>query len=197
MAFKSTSERYEYIYGSSVRKLERGTEEVKTVRQSRNSAVPKTALPKKAEPRKTHKVKKTVKKPVQKKKPAKRKVDRAGRERAVERNLAALRTFDWKYTSVIVFSLLLILFGALLYVHETTVINNKERQIYSLKEEKVKVFGKQTAIQSEIDKSIDLTEVERYAKKKLGMIYPGKDETLYYTGVGTDYFRQYESVSSD
>lgn len=180
MAFRNTRERYSFIYGSSVRKLDEDYDDYIQVQ------TPARKVPKK----------KPVKKAGGRRVSQKRAVNRAQRERAVERNLKALKAFDWKYTSVIILSLMLVLFGALFYVQETAVINSKERTVYALKEEKVKLIGKQTAIQSEIDKSTDLTKIEQYAIKNLKMVYPNKKNTLYYTGGSEDYFRQYESVGS-
>ena len=47
-----------------------------------------------------------------------------------------------------------------------------EKQIADLKTEKTSLESKQSAIQAEIDKSINLDQIKDYAEKKLHMIYP-------------------------
>ena len=49
---------------------------------------------------------------------------------------------------------------------------------------------------SEIDKAVNLSEIEDFARNVLKMRYPDKSRTIYYTGETEDYFRQYESVST-
>ena len=69
-----------------------------------------------------------------------------------------------------------------------------EKQISDLKTEKTSLESKQSAIQAEIDKSINLDQIKDYAEKKLHMIYPKDSDVLLYQRDSDDYFRQYESV---
>ncbi len=180
MGFQNTSQRYEYIFGSSVRQLDAGIESQAAALPARPDESP-SARPEKKLPGRRRR---------------RRQAGRAERQKAIERNRAFFLSFDWKYTFIIVVSLFFVLMGALAYVRETAVITAKERQIYAMKEEKVRLLSKQSALESEIEKGTDLRKIEEYAKKNLGMVYPTRDMTIYYTGGSDDYFRQYEIVDS-
>ena len=80
------------------------------------------------------------------------------------------------------------------YLHANAQLNVMEKQIADLKTEKTSVESKQSAIQAEIDKSINLDQIKDYAEKKLHMIYPKDSDVLLYQRDSDDYFRQYESV---
>lgn len=226
MAFRNTSERYEYIFGSNARKLDReedfrrdyGSE----VRSSRNveiqekSAVKKDA--KKAGKKTTKKTvvkagKKTAKKTMKKKafffrrtgskkkvrgtaKPAVKRELSPFEQKVVAHNLERMRAFDWKYTLIILLAVFMVVSGSMIYVHETAVIKAKEQQVYDLKEKKEDLLGKQSALKGQIDKSIDLKAIKSYASKKLNMTMPDKKHTLYYSGGSGSYFYQFESVSA-
>ncbi len=183
MALNNTHDRYNYIYGSTARDLA----EYKYV-PDRFSAVPERKKPV------------PEKKKVKKKVPAgtKKKMSevRRNREAAAEKNRDRMKSFDWKYTMVIVASLAFIVAGALLYLHEKNVVEERTQEIYALKEEKVKLLSRRGALQSEIDKNVNLSQIEDYAINTLNMTYPDKDRIIYYTGETKDYFRQYESVGT-
>ncbi len=183
MAIKNTNDRYNYIFGSTARELVEFD-----YSPEHFSAVP------------------VRKKPVPEKKKERKKVPasrqkkmaevRKKREEAAEKNRDKMKSFDWKYTMVILLSLFFIVAGALLYLHEQNVMEEKTQQVYALKEEKVKLLSRRGALQSEIDKAVNLSEIEDFARNVLKMRYPDKSRTIYYTGETEDYFRQYESVST-
>ena len=165
MALRNTSERYEYIYGSNVRKLETDTTGNQTA--------------------KTVPAKKNVRRPEQRKKGNKA-VD-SETAAAIQKNAAKFLAFDWKYT-------LVASAAAMFYLHANAQLNVMEKQIADLKTEKTSLESKQSAIQAEIDKSINLDQIKDYAEKKLHMIYPKDSDVLLYQRDSDDYFRQYESV---
>ena len=161
MAIKNTNDRYNYIFGSTARELVEFD-----YSPEHFSAVP------------------VRKKPVPEKKKERKKVPasrqkkmaevRKKREEAAEKNRDKMKSFDWKYTMVILLSLFFIVAGALLYLHEQNVMEEKTQQVYAL----------------------NLSEIEDFARNVLKMRYPDKSRTIYYTGETEDYFRQYESVST-
>lgn len=167
MALRNTSERYEYIYGSNVRKLETDTAGKQTAK-----AVP---------------AKKNVRRPEQR---------RTGNKAAaaIQKNAAKFLAFDWKYTLVALIAVIICSAAAMFYLHANAQLNVMEKQISDLKTEKTSLESKQSAIQAEIDKSINLDQIKDYAEKKLHMIYPKDSDVLLYQRDSDDYFRQYESV---
>ena len=165
MALRNTSERYEYIYGSNVRKLETDTAGKQTAK-----AVP---------------AKKNVRRPEQR---------RTGNKAADSEAAAEFLAFDWKYTLVALIAVIICSAAAMFYLHANAQLNVMEKQISDLKTEKTSLESKQSAIQAEIDKSINLDQIKDYAEKKLHMIYPNDSDVLLYLRDSDDYFRQYESV---
>ena len=174
MALRNTSERYEYIYGSNVRKLETDTAGKQTAK-----AVP---------------AKKNVRRPEQRRTGNKAADSEAAA--AIQKNAAKFLAFDWKYTLIAVIAVVLCASAAMFYLHGTVQLNVMEKQISDLKTEKATLLSKQNAIKAEIDKSINLDEIKEYAEKNLHMIYPEDSNILIYKGESNDYFRQYESVNS-
>ena len=160
MVLRNTSERYEYIYGSNVRKLET------------DMAGKQTA--------KAVSAKKNVRRPEQR---------RTGNKAADSEAAAAIQKNAAKFLAVIICSA-----AAMFYLHANAQLNVMEKQISDLKTEKTSLESKQSAIQAEIDKSINLDQIKDYAEKKLHMIYPKDSDVLLYQRDSDDYFRQYESV---
>ena len=171
MALRNTSERYEYIYGSNVRKLETDTTEKKAAK-----AVP---------------AKKNVRSPKVRKGAKATDSETAA---AIQKNAAKFLAFDWKYTLVALIAVVVCSATAMFYLHANAQLNVMEKQISDLKTEKTTLESKQSAIQAEIDKSINLDEIKDYAEKKLHMISPKDSDVLLYQRDSEDYFRQYESV---
>ncbi len=180
MAFHSTSERYEYIYGNNARDL----------KESRPETVKAAAVPKK----KTTGTRAPSDRPRPKKE---RKNTSAGSTARVRENQARFLAFDWKYTVVVITAVLCCAAGAMFYVHGTAQLHVLENQVSDLKTEKTTLLGEQSALQSEIDKSINLEEIGKYAEKKLHMVYPDQSKIIHYKGESDDYFRQYESIDAD
>ena len=119
---------------------------------------------------------------------------RVGRRR--RKRVAHARDFDWKFTLIASLAFFLIIACSIFYVRGTIVLHNLYGQVTELKEEKTRLLGKQAALESEIDKATNLDEIRTYALKKLKMVYPGKDQVIYYTDNNEDYIRQYESVDA-
>lgn len=186
MAFHNTSERYEYIYGNNARKQDR-FEELKKESGERAGAAPK---------------KRREDVPV--KNSAAAAVQSAGHAPAVDektaktirKNRARFLAFDWKYTVVALLAAAMCATGAFVYLHASVQLNVMENQIAELKTDKASLLSKQAALESEIDKSINLDDIRTYAEKKLHMVYPKDSKIILYQGESDDYFRQYESVNA-
>ena len=111
MALHSTSERYRYIYGSNVRRLDSEAaygEDIPELRPDRKRSVRSRRTEKKSR----------AKKPVNPEK-----------EAAIQRNRARLLEFDWKYTIITAVALVLCVAAALVYVRGTVRLNDLSAQI--------------------------------------------------------------------
>ena len=179
MAFHDTTERYRYIYGSNVTRLD-GVEEYGSA-----AVEPK--------PKREGNVRKSAaeESPLKKNKPADTK-----KQAAIRRNRERLLEFDWKYTIMTAAAVVICAAAALVYVGGTVRLNHLSAQISSLKTEKAELLSKQIALQTEIDKNINLDEIRTFAEEKLQMTYPVQDRVIYYNDSTSDYFRQYESVDA-
>lgn len=177
MALRNTSERYDYIYenyGNTVKKLKDNTAD-----NMKGNAVHKKQSA--AKPKYTENARKLTTQ------------DKEASER-IQRNRARFLAFDWKYTLVALVAVVICASAAMFYLHATVQLNVMEQKISELKTEKTTLLSKQSALQSEIDKSINLDEIKAYAEKNLHMITPKDSNILLYRGENYDYFRQYESV---
>lgn len=162
MALNNTTDRYNYIYGSNARKVERFEEDYI------GTTSPRKENPSRNNPPET-----------------KKKVRAQGKHQ---------EAFDWKYTFMTVSALAFLCLGALFYVGETAKMNQLAKEIKVLKTQKAELQSEQVAIQSEIDKSINLDDIRDYAEKKLKLTVPDHSSIIYYNQDSSDYFRQYESV---
>lgn len=177
MAFHNTSERYKYIYGSNVTRLDNiedydtgiGKQKPETQRNVRKQNVAKRPAPEK-------------------------KMTNPETDAAIQKNRARFLEFDWKYTMVTAAAIVICAASCLAFVGETVHLNNLSGQVSALKTQKAELESKQAALQAEIDKNINLDEIRIFAEKELHMTYPDPDHMIYYTDGTSDYFRQYESV---
>ena len=170
MAFQNTSERYQYIYGNNVKKLD----EVKTERERdiHGSVQGTAALAPERKP-----VTRTVRRPRPKK--------------------AKKTDFDKRYTVSVVFAVLICVLASVFYITGTVRVNQMNNEITQLKSERSSLESKKIALQSEIDNSVNIDKIKSYAEKKLNMVVPSSSKILYYNNNSSDYFRQYESVDTE
>lgn len=179
MAFHSTSDRYKYIYGSSVRKLDDSES---------YGSVPR----KKEEPeRRRSPGRRAAAGQIVRERPS-----NPEKEAAIEKNKARLKEFDWKYTVIAGVAVAICMAAALVFVRGSVYLNSLSAQLTDLKSQKEQLLSEQNALQTEIDKNINLDEIRVYAEEELHMVYPGPDRVIYYNDSTDDYFRQYESVSA-
>lgn len=68
---------------------------------------------------------------------------------------------------------------ALVLVYRYNVINEKNLESQSLADDLIKAESALLTSQIEVDQSTDLNQIEAYAKQKLGMQKPDKNQTIY------------------
>lgn len=177
MAFHNTSDRYNYIYGSNVTKLDQIGDYDTGIRKKKPESGGNTR-----------------KQNVAKRPAPKAKMTNPETEAAIQKNRARFLEFDWKYTMVTAVAIMICAVSCLAYVGGTVHLNNLSGQVSALKTQKAELESKQAALQAEIDKNINLDEIRTFAEQELHMTYPDPDHMIYYTDGTNDYFRQYESV---
>ena len=66
-----------------------------------------------------------------------------------------------------------------------------QQDLYDLKARNMALSGKQTALKAEVDKAVNLEQIEEYAEKHLKMKFPEKGSIIRYRINTNDYFRKY------
>lgn len=178
MSLNNTMDRYKYIYGSTVHKLD---EEEVPVRKRRTKTRP-ADYPEQPVRRKQTKVKKAE--------------VNSERQKAINRNKRKFLAFDRRYMMTLLTAIVLVAAACFVLVNKSSQISDLSREVKQLKTEKAELLNKQAALKSEIDKTLDLEEIQTYAIESLGMTYPSGQNVIYYTNDSTDYFRQYGSVDA-
>ena len=91
--------------------------------------------------------------------------------------------FDLKYTLFLVTS-----------VHSSSVLKKNEQAVTALQSQLQTVQEQNNSLKESLNKTIDLDEIYQIATGRLGMVYAGEDQVIYYDSNNNDYIRQYESI---
>ncbi len=102
--------------------------------------------------------------------------------------------FDLKYTLFLVACVSITLLTCFGYMHANTQRRQTEQSIAALQSQLQEIQEQNLALEESMNRTIDLNEIYQTATKKLGMIYAGEDQIIYYNSSNSDYVRQYESI---
>lgn len=83
------------------------------------------------------------------------------------------------------------------YLHLQAELTGRIRHVSSLKSELLNLKMDNDAEQKRIDKSVNLEEIRNRATGELGMIYPSKDQIIYFEVDSTDYMNQYQDIPAE
>ncbi len=83
------------------------------------------------------------------------------------------------------------------YLHLQAELTGRIRHVSSLKGELLNLKMDNDAEQKRIDKSVNLEEIRNRATGELGMIYPSKDQIIYFEVDSTDYMNQYQDIPAE
>ncbi|MFG6384056.1 MAG: hypothetical protein K1V96_07355 [Lachnospiraceae bacterium] len=111
---------------------------------------------------------------------------RKNQERALQMNLSYVMFL------AVVITVIAVVAGC--YVKLQADITGKIKKVSTLKSKVLDLKTSNDAEQKRIDISIDLEEIRRKATEELGMVYPAKDQIIYYDVDTTDYMNQYEDI---
>ena len=90
--------------------------------------------------------------------------------------------FDLKYTLFLVTSV------------GSSVLKKNEQAVTALQSQLQTVQEQNNSLKESLNKTIDLDEIYQIATGRLGMVYAGEDQVIYYDSSNNDYIRQYESI---
>ena len=81
-----------------------------------------------------------------------------------------------------------------LYLKLQSELTTRIKHVASLKSEVLELKGKNDAEQKRIDTSINLDEIRRKATEELGMVYPSKNQIMFFDVDSNDYMNQYQDI---
>ena len=102
--------------------------------------------------------------------------------------------FALKYTLFLVTSVGIILAACFMYLHSSSVLKKNEQAVTALQSQLQTVQEQNNSLKESLNKTIDLDEIYQIATGRLGMVYAGEDQVIYYDSSNNDYIRQYESI---
>ncbi len=81
-----------------------------------------------------------------------------------------------------------------IYIQLQSELNSKMKQVASLETDLIALRTDNDIMEKRIETSIDLDEIKDRAMNELGMVYPSKDQVIYYQIDQTDYMEQYDDI---
>ena len=81
-----------------------------------------------------------------------------------------------------------------IYLQLKAELTGRVKHVASLKSEVLELKTDNDAEQKRIDNSVNLEEIRQKAVNELGMIYPGKDQIIYFNVDTSDYMNQYQDI---
>jgi len=73
-------------------------------------------------------------------------------------------------------------------------LKKNEQAVTALQSQLQTVQEQNNSLKESLNKTIDLDEIYQIATGRLGMVYAGEDQVIYYDSSNNDYIRQYESI---
>ena len=109
-------------------------------------------------------------------------------------SIRSVYRFDLKYTLFLVTSVGITLAACFMYLHSSSVLKKNEQAVTALQSQLQTVQEQNNSLKESLNKTIDLDEIYQIATGRLGMVYAGEDQVIYYDSSNNDYIRQYESI---
>ncbi len=116
------------------------------------------------------------------------------RNRAIRRNQARALAFSKGYTILLAVAVVATLAMCVHYITAQSQLVYQSKHIASLEQELNDLIDENNATKERLQSLMDLDYIYKVATKKLGMVYAGEDQIIYYDGQSKDYLRQYEDI---
>ncbi len=98
------------------------------------------------------------------------------------------------YTLFLTLSICVAIAASFLYVRTNAQLASIKSQVSKKQTELNEKLEKNDSLKESLNTNIDLDELYTKATQELGMVYPGKDQIIYYTSKNSDYVRQYGNI---
>lgn len=126
--------------------------------------------------------------------PKRTKKRKQNRSKVVRRNQARALSFSKGYTVLLAAAVVMTLAMCVYYLTVQNQFVNQGKQIARLEQELNEMVDENNATKERLQSLMDLDYIYKVATKKLGMVYAGEDQIIYYDAQSKDYVRQYESI---
>ncbi len=130
----------------------------------------------------------------------KQRIDREQRERkralraAARRNQEKALQMSPGYVLFLAAAMVVMVGVTGVYLKLQSDLTNRVKHVASLKSEVLNLKTDNDAEQKRIDTSVDLEAIRQKATGELGMVYPGKDQIIYFEVDSSDYMNQYQDI---
>ncbi|MBO8462420.1 MAG: septum formation initiator family protein [Firmicutes bacterium] len=119
------------------------------------------------------------------------------RSRSVRRNQARARSFSKGYTILLAVAVVATLAMCVHYITAQSQLIYQNKHMASLEQKLNNLVDENNATKERLQSLMDLDYIYKVATKKLGMIYAGEDQIIYYDSQSKDYLRQYEEIPEE
>lgn len=116
------------------------------------------------------------------------------RSRAVRRNQARARSFSKGYTILLAVAVIATLAMCVHYITAQSQLIYQNKHMASLEQKLNDLVDENNATNERLQSLMDLDYIYEVATEKLGMVYAGDDQIIYYDSQSKDYLRQYEEI---
>lgn len=130
----------------------------------------------------------------------KQRLDREQRERkralraAARRNQEKALQMSPGYVLFLAAAMMVLVGVCGVYLKLQAELTGRMKHVASLKSEVMELKTSNDAEQKRIDTSVNLDEIRQKAIGELGMVYPGKDQIIYFEIDNSDYMNQYQDI---
>jgi cell division protein FtsL len=112
----------------------------------------------------------------------------------VRRNRARAAGINKAFVGFLAVVSVIVLFVSVQYLQLKADITSSIKQVASLESELSQLKEENDAYYSQVTNSVDMNEIRKIAIGRLGMKYPGEDQTETYQTARSSYVRQYQSI---
>ena len=116
---------------------------------------------------------------------------------AVRRNQAKALAFSKAYTMILAVAVLATLAICVYYISAQSRNIAQSEKIASLEQQLNDLKDENNAMTERLQSMMDLNYIYKMATEKLGMVYAGEDQIIYYDSVNKDYVKQYQEIPKE
>ena len=105
--------------------------------------------------------------------------------------------YDLKYVAFLGVSVAAVISSCILFLGAGMKNSSVRREISAYTSELKDLQDRNNAIEDGLVENLNLNEIYHEAAGRLGMVYAGEDQVIYYNSSNNDYIRQYGEINGD